>query len=553
MKEDIIQTAVRKGIIPFTLAAFLLSGCAKTTETNSNNPNNNYEAFSDESNHYGTIINTTNNNEPNEPYKREAKIRPQPINSTVLMSREIGIIEIEVVIYGNEITCDLNIINLSNQEVDTYTITREEYMMIQDEYQKLKEKLDKNLNKIDITEFNFEFSIKMPEVKTKEAIFQEINYLGSYNDYPDDYKAYINSALKEALSGEITKRFSINPFGKENQIIDSGEFNTKIISKIDEQEIIFKSNAFGNLIIEKKPENSNDYESINFGNEIITSYISSNGKLEKYITDLKTGVVTRIYNNNNNTEVVSSYNPNTYPSTVDNRNLVGTPEKYKQYSYYDYIIAFTTTSGEVYIDVYNQETKKILWHQKIDGIKQKSIEFQMMMKSKEINFDLNYNDPDTLIDFQVPNNNFVSEKYVLLKEYIINAMNQQVKNATVTLTDEEFKVEVASENQYFRVGQIASSDSQCFYYQMKDDKYSLTYKVLENKCEIDCIGSNINWTIIDDDSETLKFKDNLSNTQELKIIAYFNVEQGAFILNGEKTVLFPMWITNDYKLVKKEY
>jgi len=495
---------IRKGMILIAFAS-LISGCAKTNEANNFN----------------------------KPYKREAKVRPQLITSSVLMFQEIGLTAVEVVIYGNEITCDLNIINLSNQEIDAYTITREEYMMIQDEYQKFKEKLDKNPNIVASYELNFEFSIKMPEIKTKEAIFQEINYTNTFDDYPNDYKKYI----KKALSGEITKRFVINPFSKENsnQHIASYPFMGYIHSKIDDKQEIVISNNFENLVIEKKSlENSVPYE-LTFDE---TTY---RGDLDKYNTGLKTRIVTKISSDNkNNKEVVSSYNP--YATTVEDS--VVTPKKYKEYLYYDYIIAFTTISDKVYMDVYNQETKKLLWNQQIDDIKQISIEFQMMIKLKIIIFDLNDSVPDTLVDFQVPSNNFVSEKYVTLKEYIIDKMNQQVKNATVTITDEEFKVEVVSENQYFRIGQVVSIDSQCFYYEMKDDEYSLTYRVLENKCEIDYIGSNINWTIIDDNSETLKFRDNLDKNQELKFISYFNLEQGIFVLNGEKTVLFPVWLTD---------
>ena len=496
-----IMKIIKKGMILIAFAS-LVSGCAKTNQTN------NY----------------------NEPYKREAKVRPQPITSSVLMFQEIGITAVEVVIYGNENTCDLNIINLSNQEIDTYTITREEYMMIQDEYRKFKEKLDKNPNIVASYGLNFEFSIKMPEIKTKEAIFQEINYTNTFDDYPNDYKKYI----KKALSGEITKRFVINSFSKKNsnQHISSYPFMGYIHSKIDDKQEIVISNNFENLVIEKKLlENSVPYE-LTFGE---TTY---RGDLDKYNTGLKTRVVTKI--SSDNKEVVSSYNP--YATTVEDS--VVTPKKYKEYLYYDYIIAFTTISDKVYMDVYNQETKKLLWNQQIDDIKQISIEFQMMIKLKIIIFDLNDSVPDTLVDFQVPSNNFVSEKYVTLKEYIIDKMNQQVKNATVTITDEEFKVEVASENQYFRIGQVVSIDSQCFYYEMKDDEYSLTYRILENKCEIDYIGSNINWTIIDDNSETLKFRDNLDKNQELKFISYFNLEQGIFVLNGEKTVLFPVWLTD---------
>jgi len=504
---------IKKGMILIAFAS-LVSGCAKTNQTN------NY----------------------NEPYKREAKVRPQPITSSVLMFQEIGITAVEVVIYGNENTCDLNIINLSSREIDPYTITREEYMMIQDKYQKFKEKLDKNPTIVASYEPIFEFSIKIPEIETKEAILYEINYSNSSDDYPNDYKEYFDLALKKALSGEITKRFVINPFSKENS---SYTVMSYIHSKIDNEEEIIFSNNYENLVIEKKLlENSDFYELTSFGEKITTVYRSSSGGLEKFITDLKTRIVTKIYNDNSNIEVVLSYNPNTYATTIDNKDSVVTPKKYKEYLYYDYIIAFTTISGKVYMDVYNQETKKLIWRQEIDDIKQISIEFQMMIKLKIIIFDLNDSVPDTLVDFQVPSNNFVSEKYVTLKEYIIDKMNQQVKNATVTITDEEFKVEVASENQYFRIGQVVSIDSQCFYYEMKDDEYSLTYRILENKCEIDYIGSNINWTIIDDNSETLKFRDNLDKNQELKFISYFNLEQGIFVLNGEKTVLFPVWLTD---------
>jgi|GEM_PF-3160988 len=557
MKEDIIQTAVRKGIIPFALATFLLSGCRNVNEPY-NNSAKKYETEYETNDYEADFVSNEKKN--------------LIIEGTTVFKEIIGQTEMQIILCDN--TYYLKLMAIPTYHTEIYTITKNEFMSLQNEYQIYK----KNLNKDNIyiagyimseNRNNFEFSIKMPEIKTKASICQEINYSSNNNIYPENYQEYINYILETASTGEITKRFSINPYTYDEHLEFYAEqvrkkaysteypipqyLDTKyyIISIINEQKIVISAIS-GKLNIEETKKTSDVSKITNFrDNKITTMYepFTVGGK-EIYTFYLETGIITRHYYNKE-TEILS-FNPNTGEAITKDNRIIIAPKNYKEYLYHDFNIAFTTSPDEqeIYMFVFNRNVGKALWYQKVDPTIKEYLESQIGRETKQSEFDLDDNDLETLIAFQVPENNYSYENYISFKEIILKALEEEQKKSQATITETAFEVEIISKDKLFSIGQKVSNASQYFYYKMNDGTYSLELRIKEDQNEIWYIGPELSWTIIDNGIETLKFRDNL-NDKGLIDIDSFDLKQGVIILNNNgETKIFPGLKTDNTKLIR---
>jgi len=562
----------KKGMFPLAFSATLLSGYVAGTnnKTNSNNTSkyeasdfsansaesNNFQSNDFEPNNFKSKNDEGNNyvqNIDEEVYENAVKTRPEGQGENIF-SEVIGQTVMKVILYEN--TYYLNIAN-SSIKYREYQITEEEFLSIEREYQKFKNNLNKEDQEEVATKYisktlNFDFSINVYDIKSKEDIYQEIGYFNSNDNYPDTYIEYIDSSIKSLLAtGKITKHFSIYPLSydehldfftgqlkannvtNENTVPQYKDGACYLSAETSDQKISFSTNP-EYLIIEKKPNNSNVSESTYLGDIIITVYKPSVGGTEEYFTNLKTGAVARTTFGDE--EQIESFNPNTKKVVTKDKKTIFAPENYKEYQYHNFNIAFSTVPDGNYIYVFNQETKKLLWRQSMDLNQLKSLESQISKNPKKIKFTLNDNNPDTLIGFQVPEKNFSSEDYEILKKSIIEDLYLEKINATVEITNNTFETKIDSESKSYNIGQTYSEGSQCFYYEKNDGIYSIEYKILEDHCEIWYTGPDLSWTILDygpsinNGTGNIKFRDNLDERKIQIDVEYYNPELGEIIL-----------------------
>jgi len=559
-----IRKATRRGILQIALLA-ALSSCAKEnkTETNKHETTVSYDTYNNKIDILETI-----NNEVTYERKINSISKAEYQSSNVLFYEVVGQSAVEIVIY-DDTTYYLNIINFPDNNIERYQITEEEYLSIQSNYNTFQKKFNRNNldNEIQYNLNNFEFSIKMPEMNTKESISKELNFAIEKNTYPDSYKKYINTALEISTTGEITKHFLINPISynehfdfysaqlsiTSNTMPNYQAIQNYIQADTKNQKIVFRIIS-GNLVIQKTASNSLVSEMTSFGDIITTTYNPLFIVGETYDTDLITGTVkkTDAYSE----EEIASFDPNKKEAKTKTNKTIKILNNYEEYQYQDFIITFLTVPEGNYMFVFDLSTKKLLWNQNIDDNLQKSILFQITSNSNNIKFYLDDRHPDELIDFVEPTNNTSHEDYISLKTVIVNAIEEEPKISTVTIENNTFKVKVISKNEIFSMGQIASNGSQCFFYKIDDGTYSIEYRILKNKCEFWYSGPDLSWTVIDNgfgSSDKIQFRDNQAERKIMHAVKYFNY-WGEVDLYQKDTelIIFPGRYLNDRARIREK-
>jgi len=559
-----IRKATRRGILQIALLA-ALSSCAKEnkTETNKHETTVGYETYNNKIDVLETI-----NNEVSYERKINSISKAEYQSSNVLFYEVVGQSAVEIVIY-DDTTYYLNIINLPDNNIERYQITEEEYLSIQSNYNTFQKKFNRNNldSEIQYNLNNFEFSIKMPEMNSKESISKELNFAIENNNYPDSYKKYIKTALEISTTGEITKYFLINPISynehfdfysaqlsiTSNTMPNYQAIQNYIQADTKNQTIVFRIIS-GNLVIQKTASNSLVSEMTSFGDIITTTYNPLFIVGETYDTDLITGTVkkTDAYSE----EEIASFDPNKKEAKTKTNKTIKILNNYEEYQYQDFIITFLTVPEGNYMFVFDLSTKKLLWNQNIDDNLQKSILFQITSNSNNIKFYLDDRHPDELIDFVEPTNNTSHEDYISLKTVIVNAIEEEPKISTVTIENNTFKVKVISKNEIFSMGQIASNGSQCFFYKIDDGTYSIEYRILKNKCEFWYSGPDLSWTVIDNgfgSSDKIQFRDNQAERKIMHAVKYFNY-WGEVDLYQKDTelIIFPGRYLNDRARIREK-
>ena len=564
MNVKSIRKATRRGILQIALLA-ALSSCAKenNTETNKHETTVSYETYNNKIDVLETI-----NNEVSYERKINSISKAEYQSSNVLFYEVVGQSAVEIVIY-DDTTYYLNIINLPDNNIERYQITEEEYLSIQSNYNTFQKKFNRNNldSEIQYNLNNFEFSIKMPEMNSKESISKELNFAIENNNYPDSYKKYIKTALEISTTGEITKYFLINPISynehfdfysaqlsiTSNTMPNYQAIQNYIQADTKNQTIVFRIIS-GNLVIQKTASNSLVSEMTSFGDIITTTYNPLFIVGETYDTDLITGTVkkTDAYSE----EEIASFDPNKKEAKTKTNKTIKILNNYEEYQYQDFIITFLTVPEGNYMFVFDLSTKKLLWNQNIDDNLQKSILFQITSNSNNIKFYLDDRHPDELIDFVEPTNNTSHEDYISLKTVIVNAIEEEPKISTVTIENNTFKVKVISKNEIFSMGQIASNGSQCFFYKIDDGTYSIEYRILKNKCEFWYSGPDLSWTVIDNgfgSSDKIQFRDNQAERKIMHAVKYFNY-WGEVDLYQKDTelIIFPGRYLNDKARIREK-